>query len=60
MQNRGALLRVRNVNHIFLKMFCKDDVRKQLRLLHDQESGRSQRSLIIVGLVYCVIGRANC
>jgi len=56
-QSRGALLRVRNVNYIFFKHRA---VRKQLRLLHDQEPGRSQRSLIIVGLVSYVIGRANC
>lgn len=40
--NRGAILRVRSVNYMHLKTSCcKDDARKQLWLLHDQEPGRS-------------------
>jgi len=45
--------------HAFENIGCTDDIRKQLGLLHDQEPGRSQRSLIIVGLVNYVMGRAN-
>lgn len=58
--NCGALLRVRSVYYVLLKTSrCKDDERKQLRLLNDQEPGRSQRSLIIVGLVNYGMGRAS-
>jgi hypothetical protein len=60
--NRGALLRVRSVNYMLLKrLCCKDGVRKRLWLLHDQGTGRPQRShVIVVGYGKYVMGSASC